>query len=147
MTAVIRYRTPFFVINKDTLILSFKLDKEISLYSVLVLPPLLSMGATINLPLWKIICSELNFTFPLLLDPLGKELSDGVSISGFNLCVSPGVSFNLTSLVQYTTMDVFANQNINQTTPSDNIAVQRSFYHGSVSRYLSIATTSKHTVT
>ena len=135
------------MIKKDPLILSFKLDNDISLRSVLRLPILLSMGATLNLLIGKIICSELNFLFPLLLDPTGKGLSDGICTLDSNLCVPLGVLSNLTSLVHYIAMDGFANSNPNQVTSSNNIMLQDSFYHGSVSRNLSFGPSSKNTVT
>ena len=129
--------------KKDPLILTFELGNDISLRYVLGLPTILSMGTTLNLPLGKFICSELNFTFPLLLDPLGKGLPDGVSLSTSNHCVPPGITSNLTSLVHYTAMDDFAHSNPNYTTPSNNIMVQDRFCHGSVSRNLSFAPSSK----
>ena len=76
MTVVIRCHTPFLVKKQHSLILSFALGKDVTLCSVLGLPSLLAIGATLNPPLGKLVCSELNFSFPLLLDPLGKDLVD-----------------------------------------------------------------------
>ena len=56
MTAVFRYHTNVFVKKKYHLILSFTLSNDISLCSVLGLLSLLSMGATFNLTLDKLIC-------------------------------------------------------------------------------------------
>ena len=61
--------------KEDPLTLLFVLGNDISLRSVLGLPILLSMGTTLNLPLGKLICSELNLTFLLLLYPPVKGLS------------------------------------------------------------------------
>ena len=61
MTALIRYHK-LFSEKKDSLILSFTLGNDISLRNVLGLPTLLSMGATLNLSIGKLICSELNLT-------------------------------------------------------------------------------------
>ena len=144
MTAVIRYHTTFFVNNKDLLILSFALDNDIPLRSVLGLLTLLFMCDTLNLTLNKLICSELNFTFPLLLYPPGKGLPDGVSLPASDLCVPPSVPFNLTSLVIYTAMDGFTHPTPNHANHSDNIFVQDSFCHDSTFRDLSFALSSKN---
>ena len=74
-------------------------------------------------------------------------MSGGLFLSDLNLCVSPGVPSNLKPLVHYTSMDDFSNPNLNQAIPSDNIMVQDSFYHGSVSRNLSFSPSSNHTIT
>ena len=94
--------------NKDPLLLSFALRNDIPLHFVLWLPALLSMDATLNLPLGKLLCSKLNFTFPLLLYLLGKGLPDGLSLPASDLCVPPGIPFYLTSLVHYIAMDGFS---------------------------------------
>lgn len=107
------------------------------------MPTLLSMGTTLNLPLGRLLFSELNFTFPLLLDLSGKGLPDGVSLPALNNYVLPG---NLTSLVQYTVMDNFAHSALNHATSSNNIMAQDRFCHGSVSRNLCIAPSSKNLV-
>ena len=96
------------------------------------------MGAILNLPLGKIICSKLNLAFPLLLDPPGKGLSDKVSFSDPNLCVSHDVPSNLAPLCHCTAMDSFVNPNPNQTIPLDNNMVQDKFYHSNVARDLSL---------
>ena len=129
--------------KKDPLILTVELGNDFSLRCVLRLPPMLSMGTTINLPLSELICSELNFTFLLLLDPPGKGLPDGVSLSASNQCVPPGVTSNLTLPVHYTAMDDFAHSNPNHATPSDKIMVQDRFCHGSVPCNLVFAPSSK----
>ena len=78
MTTVIRYYTPYLVNNKDPLFLSFALGTDMALRILLRLPTLLSMGATIDLSRGTLSCSELNSNFPLILDPPGKGLPDGV---------------------------------------------------------------------
>ena len=133
--------------NKVPLILLFALGNDISLRSVLGLPALLYIGTTLNLPLGKIICSKLNFTFPLSLDPPGKGLPDSVSLLALEFCVPHGVPSNLTSLVNYTAMDGLARPTPNHATPSDNIMVQDSFCHGSVSRNYFFAPSSKTSTT
>ena len=104
MTAVIRYHTPFLVNKQDPLILSYALGKDGALRSVLALPSLLVMSATLNLPLGKLVCSEFNFTFPLLLDPPGKGLPDGVSFPDSKLSIPRGIPSNQNALIQYTAM-------------------------------------------
>ena len=83
--------------NKDPLILSFALGPDMALRSVLGLPTLLSMGATIDLSRDTLSCSELNSNFPLILDPPGKGLPDGVSLITSPHIVPPGVRTNLTA--------------------------------------------------
>ena len=86
------------------------------------------MGATLNLPLGKIVCSEFYFPFLLLLDPIGKGLPDGVYFSDSKLSISRGIPSNLNSLIQYTTMDGDTASSPNKETPSDNIVVHDSFF-------------------
>ena len=133
--------------KKDTLILSFALGNDISLRCVMGLHTLLYMDATLNLPLGKLVYSEFNLSYPLLLEPVGKGLPDGVSLPASNLCVLPGVPSNLTPLVHYTTMDEFSHLTPNHATHSDNIIVHSRFCHGSVSRNFSFAPSSENPVT
>ena len=81
MTAIIRYHTPYLVNNKNPLLLSFALRTDVDLHSVLGLPTLLSMGTTIDLLRDTLSCSELNFNFPLIVDPPGKGLPGSVSFN------------------------------------------------------------------
>ena len=97
MTAVIRYHIPYLVNNKDPLILSFVLGNDMSLRSVLGRSTLLSMGTTIDLSRGTLSCSELNFNFPLILDPPGKGFPDGVSLDISTNFVPPGVRSNLSA--------------------------------------------------
>ena len=143
MTAVIWYHTSFLINKKDPLILSFALGKDVVLRSILDLPSLLAIGATLNLPLGKRVCSELNFTFPLLLDPLRKRLPDGVSFSDSKLSIPRGIPSNLNALIQYTAMDGDTVSTTSKATPSDDIVVYDNFFQGTVSRTLSLAFVSK----
>ena len=68
------------------------------------------MNATLNLSRGNLVCSELNFIFPLLLNLPGEGLLDGVSFYDSYLCVSSGVISNISSLVNYTAMDGFSSQ-------------------------------------
>ena len=63
------------------------------------------MGATIDLSRGTLSCSELNFNFPLILDPPDKGLPDGVSLDISTNFVSPGVRSNLSAQLQYTAID------------------------------------------
>ena len=110
-----------------------------ALRSVLGLPTLLSMSATIDLSRGTLSCSELNTNFTLILDPLGKGLPDGVSLTTSQLFVPPGVRANKTAQLQYTAMDG-VRPALAHSTPSDNIVVTDHFFDGNVSRILSYAT-------
>ena len=77
MTAVIRYHTPYLV-NKRDPFFSFALGNDVSLRCVLSLPTLLAIEGSINLVKGEIVCSEIDRTFALSLEPPGKGLSDGV---------------------------------------------------------------------
>ena len=97
MIAVIRYHTPYLVNNKDPLILSFALGTDMALHSVLGLPTLLSMGTTIDLSRDTLSCSELNFNFPLIIDPPGKSLPGGVSFNNSPTFIPPGIRTNFSA--------------------------------------------------
>ena len=125
--------------NKDPLILSFALGTDMALRSVLDLPTLLSIGATIDLSRGTLSCSELNSNYPLILDPPGKDLPDDVSLTTLQLLVPPGVRTNTTAQLQYTAMDN-VRPDLAHSTPSDNIVVTDQFFDGNVSRTLSYAT-------
>ena len=120
--------------NKDPLIISFALRNDIPLRFMLGLSTLLSMGATL-------------ITFHLLLDLPGKGLPDGVSLPASDIYVPLSVPSNLASLVNFTAMDGFAYPTLNHATPSDNIMVHDSVYHGSVSRNLSFVPSSNNSTT
>ena len=78
MTAVIRYKTPYFFNKSEPFFISFALDNDVSLWCVLGLPTLLALGELINLVKGEFICSEIGQTFPLTLDPPGKGLPEGI---------------------------------------------------------------------
>ena len=78
MTAVIRYRTPYLVNKRDPFFISFAQGNDVSLRCVLSLPTLLAIGGSINLVKGEIVCSAINRTFPLSLEPPGKGLPNGV---------------------------------------------------------------------
>ena len=107
--------------------------------SLLGLPTLLSMGATINISCGTLSCSELNFNFPLIPDPHDKILPDGVSLKTSPHIVPSGVRTNFTAQLQYTSMDGFCPA-IANSTPSDNIVVTDQSFDGNISRILSYAT-------
>ena len=106
----------------------FTLGKDVVLRSVLGLSSLLEMGATLNLPLGKLVCSGFNFTFLLLLDPPGMGLPDGVYVLNSKISTPRGIPSNLNSLIQYTTMDGETASSPNKETPSDCIVVHDSFF-------------------
>ena len=78
MTAVIRYRTPYLVNKRDPLFIYFALGNNVSLRCVLSLPTLLAISGSINLVKGEIVCSAINRTFPLSLEPPGTGLPNGV---------------------------------------------------------------------
>lgn len=53
--------------------ISFALDNDVFLRCVLGLPTLLALAGIINLMKGDFVCSKINRTFPLTLDPPGKE--------------------------------------------------------------------------
>ena len=76
ITAVIWYHTPDLIKNRDTLLIYFGLNNDFSLRRVVGLPTLLALGGLIDLLKETFVCSELDFTFPLTLDPPDKVLSE-----------------------------------------------------------------------
>ena len=147
MIAVIRYHTPYLVNNMDPLVLSLASENDISLLSVLGLPNLLSMGTIIDLSRGTLSCSELNFNFPLFLDPPGKGLPDGVSLNISTNFVPPGVRSILLAQLQYAAMDG-ARPAVGYSIPSDNIVVTDDFFEGNVfGPYLILAPINYHALT
>ena len=138
MTAVIRYRTPYLVNKRDPLFISFALGNDVSLRCVLGLPTLLAIGGSINLVKGEIVCSEINRTFPLSLEPPGKGLPNGVVFDNSTPTIPEGVPTNIKpnpSLLHLTSAEGYTESN-QSTNFSDNILVQDSFYKGKVSREL-----------
>ena len=138
MTAVIRYKTPYFVTGKGPFVLSFALGHDVSLRSVLGLPTLLAMGANINLVKGLLSCVELNRDFPLDLQPPGKGLPEGAALTQYSPTVPTSVPSNMpltTSLLHHTSSEGIPQHSL--PTPSDNILVTDHFFHDTVTRDLS----------
>ena len=85
MTAIIRYRTPYLVYNRDILFIYFALGNNSSLHCVLQLPTLLTLGGSTDLVKGEILYSEINRNFPLTLDSPSKGLSK--RIHGLLSCI------------------------------------------------------------
>ena len=67
---------PDLIKNRDTLLIYFGLNNDFSLRRVVGLPTLLALGCLIDLLKETFVCSELDLTFPLTLDPPDKVLSE-----------------------------------------------------------------------
>ena len=137
MTAVIRYKTPYIVANMGTFILSFALENDVSLRSILGLPMHLAMEADINLVKSLLSCIELNRDFPLELQPPGKGLPEGTSLNHYSPTVPVSVPSNLShadSLLHHTSAEGIPQPDSSHT-PSANILVTDNFFitqsHGS----------------
>ena len=91
MTAVIHYRTPYLVNNQYHLFVYFALGNDVSLRCVIGLPTLLPLGSLIDLVNSTFVCSEINRTFPLTLDPPDKGLPDGVFFDNSTPTIPLGV--------------------------------------------------------
>ena len=138
MTAIIRYRTPFFINKRDPLFVYFALGNDVSLQCVLGLPTLLVLGGLINVVKGEFICSEIGLIFPLTLDSPGKGLPEGTIFDNDTPTISQGVSSNVKpnpSLLHYSSAEGCA---VHQHTPtySDNIIVNDKCFEGNVSREL-----------
>lgn len=143
MTAVIRYKTPYVVDGKGSFILSFALENDVSLRSVLGLPTLLAMGSDINLVKGLLSCIELNRDFPLDLQPPGYDLPECASLNHYSHTVSTSVPSNMqltTSLLHHTSAEGIP-QHESSPTPSDSILVTDHFFHNTVTREFSYITT------
>lgn len=111
MTAVIHYRTPYLVKNRDHMFISFSLGDDVSLRCVIGLPILLSLGGLINLIKGTFSCSELNCPFHLNLDPMGSGLTAEVEFDNTIPTIPVGVSTNFhpnPSFLHYTSTEVRA---------------------------------------
>ena len=130
MTAVIRYRIPYFVNNTSSLSLLFALDNDVELRSILGTHFLLAMGAVFDLVQDQFKCSELNKEFNLKLDPPGKGLSDGIIFDTSFTTVPGGVSSNVTPLfspLQYTSSDSTITSESQQTYSNNLVLTDNSF--------------------
>ena len=105
MTAVIRYKTPYFLNKRDPLFIYFALGNDVSLCCVLGLPTLLALGGLINLVKGEFICSQINRTCSLTLDLPDKGLPKGIVFDHITRIILQGVSTNIkpnTYLLHYT---------------------------------------------
>ena len=108
MTAVIRYRIPYLVNNQDPLFVSFALGNNVSLHCVIGLPALLTLGGLIDLTKGTFVCSEINRTFSLTLDPPGKGSPDEVVFDNSTPTIPVGVSTDVRldpSFLHYTSAE------------------------------------------
>ena len=138
MTAVIMYHTPYLVNKREALFLSFALGNDVSLRYVLDLPTLLAIGGSINLVKGEIVCSEIDRTFALSLEPTDKGLPDGVVSDNSTPTIPEGVPTNIKpnpSILHFTSAEGHV---VTNPFPhySSNIIVRDSFYKGNVSRKL-----------
>ena len=132
MTAIIRYRTPYFINKRDPLFVYFALGNDVSLQCVLGLPTLLALSGLINLVKGEFLCSEIGRTFPLTLDPPGKGLPEGIVFDNSTPIIPQGVSTNVKpnpSLLHYTSAEGHAVHH-SEPTYSDNIIVHDNFSRG-----------------
>ena len=105
MTAIIRYKTPYFLNKRDPLFISFALENDVSLCCVLGLPTLLALGGLINLVKGEFMCSQINRIFSLFLDLPDKGLPKGIVFDHSPSIILQGVSTNVklnTYLLRYT---------------------------------------------
>ena len=105
---------------------------------MLGLPTLLAIGGSINLVKGEIVCSTIDRTCVLSLEPPGKGLSDGVIFNNSTPTIPERVSTNIKpnpSLLYFTSAEGYA---VTNPFPnySANIIVRDSFYKGNVSREL-----------
>ena len=56
---------------------------------------MLALGVLINLMKGNFVCSEINCTFPLTLDSIGKEIPKGVVFDNNTPTIPHGVSTNI----------------------------------------------------
>jgi len=136
ITAVIRYRTPYLVNNQYPLFISFALSNEVSLCCVIGSPTLLSPGSLIDLVKGTFLCSKINRTFPLTLDPPDKGLPNGVVFDNSTPTIPVGVSTSVRpnpSFLNYTSAEGRALPAFS-TNYSDHIIVHDKFFGGNVSR-------------
>ena len=136
MTAIIRYKIPYFINKRDPLFIYFDLGSDVSLRCVLVLPNLLALGGFFNLVKGEFICSEIGRAFPLTLDPPGKGLPDGIVFDNSTPIIPQGLSINVKpnpSLLHYFSTESRAVQNSTRliwTVLLYTIHVSRGMYHG-----------------
>ena len=81
--------------KRDSLFISFVLGNDVSLSYVLILPTLLHLSGFINLVKGDFVCSKINRTFPLTLNPPGMGLPEGVVFDISTLTIPQRVSTNI----------------------------------------------------
>ena len=91
MTAVNRYKTPYFINKREPLFIYLALGNNISLRCILRLSILLVLGGLINLVKGEFICSEIGRIFLLTLDPPGKGLPEGIVFDNDTPIIPQGV--------------------------------------------------------
>ena len=105
MTAVIRYKTPYFINKRDPSFFSSVLSNNVALRYVLGFPTLLASGGFIYLEKGKFVCSKINRKFPLTLDPPGKGLRKDIVFDNSTPIIPQAMSTNVKpnpSILQYT---------------------------------------------
>ena len=116
--------------------ISFALGNDWSLRCVTGLPTLLYLGNLIDLFKDKFVCSRVNRSFPLTLDPPGKELLEGVVFDNSTSTIPYGVVTKIIpdpSLSCYTPSEDYALSS-SSTSYSDNIIVYDKLFQGNMSR-------------
>ena len=145
MTVVFRYRAPYLINNCDPLFIYFALGNDVSLRCIIGLPTLLSPGDLIDLVKRIFVCSELNRTFTLILDPLGKGLPDSVVFDNGTPTIPQGVATNVRhdpSLLHYKFAEGHSFSRFS-TSYSDDIIMHETLFRGNVSRDLEYVLSSK----
>ena len=132
MTAVIRYKTPYFINKRDPLFISFALGNDVSLRCVLGLPTLLALGGFINLVKGEYICSEIGFKIPLTLDSPCKGLHEGVVFDNITPIIPQGLSTNVKPNPTLLRTTSFEGHVVSTQTYSDNIIVHDKFFDRNV---------------
>ena len=108
MTAVIRYRTPYFINKRDPLFIYSALGNDVFLRCILRFPTLLVLGGLVDLVKWEFVYSESNGTFPFTLDPPSKGLPESIVFDNITYIIPQTVSTNVKpnpSLLQYTSVE------------------------------------------
>ena len=97
------------MINKrDPLFIYFASGNDVFLRYVLGLPTLLALGGLTTLVKGGFVPSEINRNFPLTLDPLGKEIPEGIVLEYITPTIPQGLPTNIKlspSLLHYTSAE------------------------------------------
>ena len=136
MAAVIRYRTSYLINVTSPLTISFALDKDVVLRSVLGIPCLLAISAVFNLVNGQLRCFEPNQEFMLQLSPPYKGLPDRTNFDSSTTSVPAGVPSNVSPLIS--TLQYSSSNGIITPVPhnnfSNNLVVTDTSFLGCVSR-------------